>query len=473
MIDDEGVRTELADTGPPAAPRLEPVLGLGAIVAIGLGATFGSFILKWSIFAGPLITGAATEVLLLYVLGGVVFICIALAFADLAGRYPSAGGAFTYCHRSLGRFVGNLVGWCLVLEFTVFASSAARAWAENTFPTWPETPASLLAAAAAFCFFLLLLLRMRAVAAIIGALVSVQVIAVLVFIGTSAAGVGDASLYDQGVGESALASGIPPVVLIFLAMTGFEVVAMSGEDARSPRRSLPWAIVSCVLVVLSLHLAITVVALWSAASWGGVAAAPSHTQLISALGGDELGTALTTISFHVGLPAMLLALAYAQVRLYLAMSRQRFLPAWLTRVSASGAPVRLTLLCGAVTALLAGFGPPGKLLDLAEAILPLVFAMVALSMVVTRWRAGAEEPEPETDPRFETRVPWLVAAIAILGCGYVFLHRAPDVYLAVAGWLFAAVLASLIAYFRGEPPSGLDPAETIVETAAEGWLDRL
>lgn len=116
MSADEGADAEPADAVPPVAARLEPVLGFGALVAIGLGATLGVFVLKWSSLTGRLISGPGWDVHFAYAVAGLVALCTALAFADLAGRYPSAGGAFTYAHRSLGPFLGNLVGWCLFLN---------------------------------------------------------------------------------------------------------------------------------------------------------------------------------------------------------------------------------------------------------------------------------------------------------------------------------------------------------------------
>lgn len=330
---------------------------------------------------------------------------------------------------------------------------------------------SLPAALMGFSAFLLLLLRMRAVAGILVALVTAQVLATLLFGGAAAAGAGDLPPHTFAGPQSGPISADAAIVLFLVGMTGFEVIAMAGEDAVRPRHALPWAIVACVLTVLILYLAVAVAALAATPVPVSGPPAPDGPRLVAALVGDKLGAFLLALSSQAGFPAMLLALSYAQVRLYLAMSRRRSLPSWFAGVSDTGAPIRLTLLCGGITALLAALRPPATLLQLAGAILPLVFAIVALSMVVTRWRAGSEEPETETG--FETPLAGLVAGISIVGCGYVFFHLSSEVYLQVAGWLFAAVLASLIAYFRGELPSGLDPAEEIGKTTAKEWLDQL
>jgi APA family basic amino acid/polyamine antiporter len=450
---------------------LDPVLRFGALFGIGLASSLGIFVLKWSSLTDRLQSGGVGDVSFAFAIAALVCLCTALALADLAARHPSAGGAFSYCHRSLGPFVGNLVGWCLVLEFTVVASSAARGWAGTTFPIRFEHEASLPAAVAAFSAFLLLLLRIRIMAAILIGLVAVQLVAALLFAGAAVAGAGEPTAYMPAVAESLIGSPSPAIVLFLTAMTGFEVVAMAGEDAVRPRRTVPWAIVTCVLTMLLLYFSVTLAVFSLAALPATSGPAQESAQLVLALAGDKLGSALVTISTQVGYPAMLLALCYAQVRLYLAMSRRRLLPGWFARVSTTGIPIRLTLLCGAITALLATFGPPETLIGLAEAILPFVFAMIALSLLISRWRSG--EDEPETEHGFEVPLPWFVAAISLFGCGYVFFHLSADLYWQVAGWLFAAVLASLIAYFRGELPSGLDPAETIGETTAEGWLEQL
>ena len=51
-----------------------------------------------------------------------------LAYAEFASIVPSSGSAYTYTYASLGEFIAFLVGWNLILEYTVTASAVASGW---------------------------------------------------------------------------------------------------------------------------------------------------------------------------------------------------------------------------------------------------------------------------------------------------------------------------------------------------------
>lgn len=482
MNADEATAGDSQEAGQGAPRRMAPTLDFPLLLGLGLGATVGVFVLTGT---GHLVANAGTDVFLIYLAAGLIAFCGALSLADLASRYPSAGGAFSYCRQSLGRFIGNLVGWCLILEFTVFPAALTRDWVKFIFPCWTDVQVSLIAAMVSFCGFLLLLSGTRTLVRLVSGLAIVQVLAILLLIAggliglaTAAGAPGPASIAGAATMACSPVDAAPPVfpfaamvAILFAGLTGYEVVAMAGEDARSPRRAVARAILACFLIVFLLYLAATAVSLLAIDSWGSQAAALRGEQLAAVLVGDSFGAILFAV-MQFALAAMFLAFSYAQVRLYLAMSRQQLLPRWLGQVSSSGTPVRLTLLCGLITAALAGFGPSVDLLNLTNATVPLIFAAVALSMLVSRWRGSGEEEVPP-EHVFWMPLPWLVGSIAILGCGFVLYNYPYVPFEYLAGWLAAAVVASVIAYFRGEPLSALDPVQDMAEETAEGWLDQL
>jgi len=78
------------------------LLVVGCIVGVGIFRTA-------SAIAGHL--PSAPLILLLWVLGGVVSLCGALCYAELAAMFPSTGGDYIYINRIYGRFWGFLFGW--------------------------------------------------------------------------------------------------------------------------------------------------------------------------------------------------------------------------------------------------------------------------------------------------------------------------------------------------------------------------
>ena len=73
---------------------------------------------------------AGPAVILSFVIAGVVCACAALAYAELATMIPAAGSAYTYTYIVLGEMVAWVVGWSLILEYSLCAArsrSAGRA----------------------------------------------------------------------------------------------------------------------------------------------------------------------------------------------------------------------------------------------------------------------------------------------------------------------------------------------------------
>ena len=93
------------------------VFGIGVIIGTGLFVLTG----EAAGYAGPAIA-------LSYVAAGVACALAALCYAEFASSVPVAGSAYTFSYASLGEFVAWLIGWDLILEFTLGASTVAKGW---------------------------------------------------------------------------------------------------------------------------------------------------------------------------------------------------------------------------------------------------------------------------------------------------------------------------------------------------------
>jgi basic amino acid/polyamine antiporter, APA family len=94
------------------------LFGIGVIIGTGL------FVLTGEAAAGY----AGPAVALSYVVGGIVCALAALCYAEFASTVPVAGSAYTFSYASLGEFVAWLIGWDLILEFTLGAATVAKGW---------------------------------------------------------------------------------------------------------------------------------------------------------------------------------------------------------------------------------------------------------------------------------------------------------------------------------------------------------
>jgi APA family basic amino acid/polyamine antiporter len=106
---------------------------------------------------------------------------------------------------------------------------------------------------------------------------------------------------------------------------------------------------------------------------------------------------------------------YGQSRIFFVMARDGLLPAGLARVNAkTGTPVLMTLLTGALSALLSGLLSLKDIAELANAGTLWAFIAVGVAVIILRRR------EPNRPRVFSTPLWQVVAPAGILGCLYLF-----------------------------------------------------
>ena len=94
------------------------VFGIGVIIGTGLFVLTGE---AAALYSGPAIA-------LSYVVAGVACALAAVCYAEFASTVPVAGSAYTFSYAALGEFVAWLIGWDLILEFTLGAATVAKGW---------------------------------------------------------------------------------------------------------------------------------------------------------------------------------------------------------------------------------------------------------------------------------------------------------------------------------------------------------
>src|SRR5205823_9032767 len=106
--------------------RLRRVLGPVALTAMGVGAIIGTGIFVLVGKAAHDTTGPA--LMLSFVTAGIACFFAALCYAEFASMMPVAGSAYTYAYATLGELLAWIIGWDLVLEYAVGASTVAHGW---------------------------------------------------------------------------------------------------------------------------------------------------------------------------------------------------------------------------------------------------------------------------------------------------------------------------------------------------------
>ena len=106
--------------------RLRRVLGPVALTSLGVGCIIGTGIFVLTGVAAHDKAGPALS--LSFVVSGAACVFAALCYAEFASMVPVAGSAYTYAYATMGELIAWIIGWDLVLEYSVASATVAHGW---------------------------------------------------------------------------------------------------------------------------------------------------------------------------------------------------------------------------------------------------------------------------------------------------------------------------------------------------------
>jgi APA family basic amino acid/polyamine antiporter len=403
------------------------------LIALGVGAIVGTGIYT---LTGVGAERAGPAVILAFAIAGAVCACAALAYAELATMIPAAGSAYTFSYAALGEKVAWVVGWSLVLEYSLACSTVAVGWS-GYLVGWLQAagvhlPAALLAGphaggiinlpavVVALGVMGMLIAGTRESATLNIVLVVIKLVALGVFVAFALPafdgnnlepfmpyGFGSTEIDGQKRGVMAAAA------IVFFAFYGFDAVATSAEEAKNPGRDLTIGIVGSMLVCTVIYMAVAIAAVGALPFQQLANSAEPLALVLRSLGQPGAGH-LIALAAVIALPSVILVMMYGQSRIFFVMARDGLLPRSLAKVSPrTGAPTRITLLTGISIAVVAAFFRLDEIAELANAGTLLAFIAVGACLMVLRRRA------PDAPRLFRCPAPYLVGTLAILGCLYL------------------------------------------------------
>lgn len=445
-----------AATAAPAEHRLAATLSWPHLVALGIGAIVGTGILT---LIGVGADRAGPAVLLSFAIAGAICACAALAYAEMATMLPAAGSAYSYSYTVLGEIIAWVVGWSLILEYSLVVSTVAVGWsgyaapllhAATGFPLelmqGPELggivnlPAIFIIAVVAG----LLILGTRESATLNAILVLVKIATLALFVAVALPYFNAANLepfmpfgFAKAMSGDGVERGVmAAAAIIFFAFYGFDAISTAAEETKNPARDLPIGIVGSMLACTLIYILVAAAAV-GALPFAKFADSPEPLALIlRGIGQNDIAT-LVAAAAVIALPTVLLAFLFGQSRIFLVMARDGFLPPRLARLSRRGSPVRITLITAAFVSLIAGFVPLDEIAALANSGTLIAFVAVSTCMLVMRRRA------PDAHRPFRTPAATLVGAGAILGCLYLFASLPTKTQI----WFFVWNGFGLVVYF--------------------------
>ncbi len=457
---------------PHDGPALKKTLGWPHLMAMGVGAIVGTGILtligEGAGLAGP-------GVMISFALAGLVCACAALAYAELSTMMPAAGSAYTYSYAVLGELLAWIVGWSLILEYSLVVSAVAVGWSgyavgflesvgvylpaalkagpqldfSNGFMAAlsgfsPET--GLINLPAVFIIAVvtgLLLLGTRESATLNAVLVVIKIAALVLFVALTLPvfnaanfspflpngfGAPTFPFQEQLTGVAPMQTGVmAAAAIIFFAFYGFDAISTAAEETKNPGRDLSIGIVGSMVVCTALYLIVAAAAIGAqppaAFAESGEPLAFILRQLNQPFAAQVMGAAAV-----VALPTVILAFLFGQTRIFLGMARDGLLPRGLAKVSVRGVPAVVTVFTAIVVAILAGVMTLGDLASLANAGTLAAFFAVGLSLIILRLR------DPLRERLFRAPMFWLVGAVTMIGCVIFFFSLRTSTQTAFLIW---------------------------------------
>lgn len=430
-------------------------LGIGAIIGAGIFVLTGQAAAQ---YAGPAIT-------ISFVLAGIACAFAGLCYAEMASMIPVAGSAYTYSYATMGEFLAWIIGWDLILEYSLGAATVAVGWSGYVVSflrdigivipaQFTNAPGVEVAGATgifnvpAFLIVLavsgLLIIGIRESARTNATVVIIKLIVIALFIIFGAKYVNRANLTplippNTGTfGQYGWSGIMRGAGVIFFAYIGFDAVSTAAQEAKNPQRDMPIGIMGSLVVCTILYILVSLVLT------GIVPYAQLNVADPMAVGIDAVGPSLAWLRPLVklgaiaGLSSVILVMLLAQPRIFFTMSRDGLLPPVFGRVHPRfKTPHITTAVTGIVVAIAAGLFPIGILGELVSIGTLLAFVLVCAGVLVLR------RTDPHADRPFRAPAMPFVPLLGVASCIYLMAGLPWPTWERLLAWL----AIGLVIYF--------------------------
>jgi APA family basic amino acid/polyamine antiporter len=452
------------------------LLGIGAIIGTGI------FVLTGTAAANQ----AGPAIVLAYVAAGLACGFAALCYAEFAAMIPIAGSAYTYAYATLGEIFAWMIGWDLILEYAVGSMTVAVGWSGYFqrilagfgihLPVWMSAarwggPEGAIVNVPAMIIVLvitsLLVIGVRESARFNAVMVAVKLAAILFFI---VVGVG---YVDPGNWQPFMPYGFQGIMaaaaVVFFAYIGFDAVSTTAEEAKNPARDLPIGIIASLIICTALYLSV-------AGILSGIIPVVQYRtdpQFLNAPVGYALAVinmdwaaGLVSAGAVAGITSVLLVMLMSQPRIFFSMSRDRLLPAGVSKVHPKfRTPYITTIITGVIVSIVAGFTPINVLGEMTSIGTLFAFVIVCAAVMLLR----VQRPEA----RRPFRVPFgpVFPILGVVSCLYLMVNLTVMTWVRFLVWLD---IGMIIYWFYGRTHSPLvNRAEAAARPPLESFANFL
>jgi len=460
--------------------RLRRVLGPVQLTALGIGAIIGTGIFVLTGVAAHDKVGPALT--LSFVVAGAACVFAALCYAEFASMVPVAGSAYTYAYATLGELFAWIIGWDLVLEYTVAAATVAHGWSHyfqdfigifgirlpHIFTNAPFDfdPATGHLAATGTLFDLpamvitalvtvVLVVGIRESASFNAAMVVIKVAVVLFVICVGSLyvnpdnwfpfapyGLTGISVFGHTLMGQTGPNGEPLGMLagaatIFFAYIGFDAVSTQAEEAKNPQRDVPIGLIASLVICTILYIAVAAV-LTGMVPYQKINVDAPVSDAFKQIG-LPWAQFLISLGALTGITSVLLVLMLSQPRVFLAMARDGLVsPGFFGAVHEKfRTPWKSSIMTGVCVGVMGAFIPLRILAELVNIGTLLAFVIVCAAVLVMR------RTNPEAERPFRCPAVPLVPILGIFFCLLLMFSLPAENWLRLIIWL----LIGFVIYF--------------------------
>uniref|UniRef100_UPI00398EDF89 probable cationic amino acid transporter n=1 Tax=Pristiophorus japonicus TaxID=55135 RepID=UPI00398EDF89 len=391
--------------------RLAQVLTTVDLVSLGVGSCVGTGMYVVSGLVAKEMAGPG--VIVSFIIAAVASILSGVCYAEFGVRVPkTTGSAYTYSYVTVGEFVAFFIGWNLILEYLIGTAAGASALssmfdslANHTISHWivdyvgtlnglgkgEESYPDILAMFIAFIVTSIVSLGVKNSVGFNNVLNIIN-LAAWVFIMFSGLFFINSANWDGGrflpFGWSGVLQG---AATCFYAFIGFDIIATTGEEAKSPNTSIPYAITASLVICLTAYVSVSIILTLMVPYYAIDTESPLMEMFV--LHGFHAAKYIVAIGSVAGLTVSLLGSLFPMPRVIYAMADDGLLFRFFAHISTyTETPVVACIVSGFLAGLLSLLVSLRDLIEMMSIGTLLAYTLVSVCVLLLRY-----QPESDID----------------------------------------------------------------------------